>query len=141
MILFGDDAELKQNGNIYTASYFAPLNHYHGRKMIVSNSVPKDMDMGFYIKLESFVPPWKIVNAFKKDEITWDEYKKEYLDFLNKRDRDFAQREMFFIKDVLSVGEDITFCCWEKDAGYCHRRLIVEWLGTKGFEIDKSNIK
>jgi len=126
----------KQKGIIRTASFFNYHDHY-GICVSVANSCP-DNWKDKCDKLASFNPPWELVKGFGEDEIEWGDFKKEYFEYLNTNNLD---EDIEKVKDILYNGQDITLMCWERYAGYCHRRLLAEWLSTHGFDVDKKNIK
>lgn len=127
---------MEKNGQIYTASFFN-REDYNGVCFSAANSYPKGLEYE-YGNLESFKPPWGLVNRFKNDKLTWEEYTEHYIKHLNKVD---TNKDIKTIKNILKSGQDVTLLCWERNTGYCHRRLLADWLSEKGFEIDKKNIK
>jgi len=74
--------------------------------------------------LREFAPPAKLVGAYYRQEITWDDFENQYLQFLRSADiqpkvKEFAER---------CANETITLMCVEADADKCHRRLLAEEL-------------
>lgn len=74
--------------------------------------------------IKDFAPPPKLIGAYKRKEINWEEYEKRYLQFLRspmmlEKVKAFASR---------CVQEKITLACVEEKADFCHRRLLAEEL-------------
>ncbi|MBE2182448.1 MAG: hypothetical protein IAE89_03380 [Anaerolineae bacterium] len=74
-----------------------------------------------------FAPTWKMVMASKQDEITWDEYRRQYTALMRQR---YQANPAAFL-EVLSSAELIV-CCYCKDTHattkHCHRYILVEIL-------------
>jgi len=73
---------------------------------------------------KDFAPPAKLVGAYYRKEISWEEFEKNYLEFLRSEEmkvkvKDFARR---------CTEETITLMCIEDTADKCHRRLLAEEL-------------
>jgi len=111
---------------IHTASYFNMVDHV-GKVYGISSSMPK----GFVPdgRLLSFIPDYKLVRDYKDSVITWQEYEKIYISTMDSVDHedDFG---------VMRGSEPCTLLCWERTVGRCHRRLLGEWLGKLGWEVD-----
>ena len=74
---------------------------------------------------ESALAPTKeILDAYKKKEISWEEYEIRYIDLLQQRAVErTVDRRQFDVPAVL--------LCSEPDAQHCHRRLAAEFLAGK----------
>jgi len=74
-----------------------------------------------------FAPTWKMVMQSKRDEITWDEYRREYTALMRQR---YQANPAAFL-EVLNSAELIV-CCYCKDTHattkHCHRYILVEIL-------------
>ncbi|MBZ0282538.1 MAG: hypothetical protein K8L97_17495 [Anaerolineae bacterium] len=74
-----------------------------------------------------FAPTWKMVMQSKRDEITWDEYRRQYTDLMRQR---YQAHPSAFL-EALSSNELIV-CCYCKDTyattKHCHRYILVEIL-------------
>jgi uncharacterized protein (DUF488 family) len=73
-----------------------------------------------YYHLEDLAPTKEILNAYKKNEITWQSYEDKYLDLIVQRNI-----ERIVSKDLMDRG---CLLCSEHEPHFCHRRLIVEYL-------------
>ena len=67
-----------------------------------------------------FAPTKEILNGYKNERITWEEYEKQYLNLLEDRK----------IIDRLSNADfdKVCFLCAEPTPENCHRRLLAEYL-------------
>lgn len=74
-----------------------------------------------YIHDQALAPTDDILKAYKKKEMTWDEYEKRYLDLLSNRKIESR------IDDILA-DEVTCFLCSEDKPHNCHRRLLAEYL-------------
>ncbi|MFZ2192856.1 MAG: DUF488 family protein [Candidatus Moraniibacteriota bacterium] len=73
---------------------------------------------------KDFAPPEKLVGAYYRKEILWEEFERKYFEFLRSdkikpKVEDFAKR---------CIEEVITLMCIEDTADKCHRRLLAEEL-------------
>lgn len=77
------------------------------------------------------VSPTKSI-LFAKDQ-TQEEYIRRY------KSEVLAQQDMCqFLKTVemVSCGQDVALCCYEKPGDFCHRHILAEWIKEKtGIEI------
>lgn len=67
-----------------------------------------------------FAPTQDMLKAYRRGDMTWDEYEEEYISLLGSRD----------VKNKVKV-EDLDhrcFLCSEHSPEYCHRRLLAEYL-------------
>ncbi len=73
-----------------------------------------------YIHMPDWAPTKEILNAYKKNTITWDSYEDKFLNLMARRsiERDVDQR-------ILEQG---CLLCSEHEPHHCHRRLVVEYL-------------
>jgi uncharacterized protein YeaO (DUF488 family) len=76
-------------------------------------------------------PTWDMVMAFKKGKITWDYYRRKYLNLLIER---YKTRKKEFI-DLIEQAKvkDIVLLCYCKDERFCHRTLAKEFLENLNF--------
>ena len=117
---------------IHTACFFKSDFHKGILYSIANTSPPYIMDK-IAGTVPVLVPPKSIVFDYKEKRIDWDEYVKLYNEFLNKIITDVE------LKDFTIFNQECTLLCWEHTTEFCHRRLAVEWLATKGFEIGDIN--
>lgn len=73
---------------------------------------------------KEFAPPSKLVGAYYRKEISWEEFEKKYLEFLQSEEIK-SQVEAFAKR---CTEETITLMCIEDTADKCHRRLLAEEL-------------
>jgi uncharacterized protein (DUF488 family) len=68
----------------------------------------------------NFAPTKELLSRYRKKEISWDEYTKEYLHLLDKR----------HIKEATNFESLNRSCllCSEHSPEQCHRRLLAEYL-------------
>jgi len=77
-----------------------------------------------YLQEPLLAPTQDILDAYKKDKGSWDEYERRFLQLLADRRIEAALRPSLF--DVPTV-----LLCSEHTAEHCHRRLVLEYLNTK----------
>ncbi len=74
-----------------------------------------------------FAPPWKLVMASKRGEITWEEYTERYRALLWERYRDNPQ----IFRTLLNTKNPV-LCCYCKDTHtttrHCHRYLLLDFV-------------
>ena len=71
-----------------------------------------------------FAPPAKLVWAYYRKEISWEEYEKKYLEFL--RSKELIEKVISFAKRC--IEEIIILECIEDTSEKCHRRILAEEL-------------
>lgn len=81
-----------------------------------------------YIYEINFAPTSELLTAYRGNDLTWDEYAKKYLHLLKKR-----KVEKLFSKDELHGS---CLLCSEYLPHHCHRRLLAEYLKSKGLISD-----
>ena len=87
-------------------------------KYSVANTSPKKMSVG---KITELIPPWDLVDYYKKGIIDENVYIKVYM----------KQLEDLGVSKILElIPDNSVICCWEK-SGFCHRHLIAEFLGEE----------
>jgi uncharacterized protein (DUF488 family) len=78
-----------------------------------------------YIEMRSCTPTDELLNNLKNEEITWSEYKKQYLKLL--KEQKVVEK---FSKKILSRA---CLLCAEPEPDYCHRKLLADYL-SKNFD-------
>ncbi|MBT2760454.1 DUF488 domain-containing protein [Paenibacillus sp. ISL-20] len=78
-------------------------------------------------------PTDDILSAYKKKQMTWDEYEKQYVGLLEKRKIESR------IDEILT-DEVTCFLCSEDKPHHCHRRLLAEYLHHHKREIKVSHL-
>lgn len=120
---------------LHTISLFSPLKTDKERIRISVISRPT-LDDGVTIDerikegvthhewIKDFSPPLKLIGAYKRKEIDWEEYERKYLEFL--RSPQMSEKVKAFA--LRCVRGKITLSCVEEKAEHCHRRLLAEEL-------------
>ncbi len=75
-----------------------------------------------YIHNTNYAPTKDILDNYKKNKITWEEYENLYLKLIEKR-----KIENIFLKDAMKYT-NVCLLCSEPTAQNCHRRLLAEYL-------------
>lgn len=73
--------------------------------------------------IPTFGPSPKLLVDFFKDRISWDEYKRRYLEEIRSNPKVVAQMKIFA---KLALEYNITFLCVEENADDCHRKFFAE---------------
>lgn len=73
-----------------------------------------------YIHVKELTPTKDILDAYKKNIITWDTYADKFLNLMSQRNI-----ERSIDRSILENG---CLLCSEHQPHYCHRRLVVEYL-------------
>ncbi|MCW7551610.1 DUF488 domain-containing protein [Endozoicomonas gorgoniicola] len=73
-----------------------------------------------YHHAPELAPTKEILNAYKKQEITWQSYEDSFLNLMSQRNI-----EKNINKNILKNG---CLLCSEHEPHFCHRRLVVEYL-------------
>jgi uncharacterized protein (DUF488 family) len=85
-----------------------------------------------YIHVLDFAPTDDILSAYKKKEITWDEYESRFRELIGAR----------HIENVLTIPELDKACllCSEAQPHHCHRRLVAEYLQAKFVDLHVNHL-
>lgn len=74
-----------------------------------------------YVHDTNLAPTADILEAYKKKQMSWSEYEKQYMNLLERRK---IQSQMQSI-----IGDGVPcFLCSEDKPHHCHRRLLAEYL-------------
>ena len=121
-----------------SAEHFFNLLRNNGVKQLVdiriSNSsqlagFAKGKDLEFFVKeichipyrhIADFAPSKELLDQWHKQEVTWKEYEKIYIQLL--KDRDILR------KYGIKAFDSSCFLCSEDTPEQCHRRLLAEYL-------------
>lgn len=76
-----------------------------------------------------FAPTKEILDAYKKNKITWDEYVEQYEPLIEKR-----KAVQLFLK-LFSKYENVCLLCSEPTPEQCHRRLFAEMVQKEDLSI------
>ena len=109
-----------------TASWFDT--NKRGCVIGISVSVPKGIK---YDKLmPNLYPSWELVQDWKRGKIDWPTYREQYLTILRARWNDGLNEE------IMSLPNDVTLCCWERDPEHCHRSIVAEVISKVRPELE-----
>ena len=69
-----------------------------------------------------FAPPLKLIGAYYRQEINWEQFSEKYLEYIRKN---------YMVPEVRTLArealrKDITLLCIESTPKKCHRRLLTE---------------
>lgn len=78
-----------------------------------------------YIHNTIYAPTKDILDRYKKNMISWQDYEIQYKTLIKNRNV-----EKQFLKDIYYF-ENVCLLCSENAAQYCHRRLLAEYLKDK----------
>lgn len=73
-----------------------------------------------YVHVKELAPTKEILDAYKKNNISWESYEDKFLNLIAQR-----HIERSINKDLLDNG---CLLCSEHKPHHCHRRLVVEYL-------------
>lgn len=76
-----------------------------------------------YLHEPDFAPTKDILKAYRDKEINWNEYEEKFLKLISERQIE----KIFLPKDL----HNSCLLCSEVTSDNCHRRLVVEYLGSK----------
>ena len=82
-----------------------------------------------YVHEPLLAPNREILNAYKKDKGSWQDYEEQFLQLMaDRRVEEAIDRQLFSVPSVL--------LCSEKTADHCHRRLVCEYLNRKWKDLE-----
>ena len=116
---------------LYTKCIFLPVAPEDGLRVSVMSRHtladgktpdPRITSSSFDRKMTSLAPPDKLVGAYYRGEVSWEEYAKQYEDHLHIPDN------RLFLSNIArqALIQDITLLCVEDTPDKCHRRLLAE---------------
>ena len=79
-----------------------------------------------YNHIVDFAPTKNLLDRWHKQDVTWPEYIKEYIEMLDNRD--------IIKKYGVKQFEKACFLCSEESPEICHRRLLVEYMQRHSLE-------
>jgi hypothetical protein len=107
------------------ASYFFSNKLNKEQRLIsISTSIPKNIKniLPNIITYKPLCPTWKMVQDYKKQIISKEEYTRIYIGcFLDNLDAAKVYQEL---------GNDAILICWERPNKFCHRHIVAEWLSN-----------
>jgi uncharacterized protein YeaO (DUF488 family) len=74
-------------------------------------------------------PSTDLLNRYKSGTVTWDDYRKEYLEQM--RESATAQKQIVILTNLVLRGQDIVLMCYEPRGENCHRHLLVDLVLNK----------
>ena len=77
-----------------------------------------------YLHMPEAAPTKELMDAYKKKEIAWEEYRSRFHDLMRSRSLEGKFDKEFF-------REKAVLLCSEHNATHCHRRLVAEYLRDK----------
>ncbi len=77
-------------------------------------------------KCSMLFPSEELLTGFKNGVISEEEYKENFLNYLESLDVD----------NCYKVFNGCVFVCYEKE-GFCHRHLISKWLRKNGYDCEE----
>lgn len=81
-----------------------------------------------YIHLPELAPTQELLDAYRKKEITWQDYETNFLDLMKQRD--IANK---LNKEIIDEG---CLLCSEDKPTFCHRRLVAEYLASHWGDVE-----
>lgn len=86
-----------------------------------------------YEHREELAPTESLLDDWRDDVISWEEYEKHFFQLLEERRvEDELREDNFKEKSVL--------LCSEHDPEHCHRRLVVEYLDERWGDVDITHL-
>ena len=81
-----------------------------------------------YVHESLFAPTQEMLDSYKKQKGSWEEYARRFLDLMRERAvQRTMDRSLFAVPSVL--------LCSEETSEHCHRRLVIEYLNENWGEI------
>lgn len=87
-----------------------------------------------YLHYVEYAPTKDILTGYKKKDISWHEYEKQYASLMEKRGNHTRFSNEF------SDYDTICLLCSEPEPDHCHRRLIAEMIQSANPDIDLIHI-
>jgi len=81
-----------------------------------------------YIHIVELAPTREILDAYKKKQITWFEYEKEFLTLLEQRRPQLTEE--------IDNLDQVCLLCSEEFSHQCHRRLVAEYIQKVNPEVN-----
>lgn len=76
-----------------------------------------------YVHMPALAPTPEILDAFKKQKGSWEEYERQFLQLMAERQIETVlRRDLFHVPTVL--------LCSEPTVEHCHRRLVLDYLDS-----------
>ena len=120
--------------DIYTG-YYSQMKKYRQMGMIpvsIAYLTPQWYDGEVCFEL---APSRTLLKRWKQGEITEEEYKEQYTQFL---DNDVQWSKVWKKLKQISTkykNSDLVLCCFEKSEDFCHRHVLAEYLTDTGIDV------
>lgn len=86
-----------------------------------------------YIHEPLLAPTQEMLDAYKKEKGSWDDYERRFLALMgNRKIESQIEQALFSVPSVL--------LCSEPTAEHCHRRLVVEYLQRKWQNLQSTHL-
>ncbi|HEY8945996.1 MAG TPA: DUF488 domain-containing protein [Polyangiaceae bacterium] len=85
-----------------------------------------------YLHLPEFAPTQELLDEYKRDGGTWDDYARKFLCLLESR-----RVEAHVSRGVL---DGACLLCSEPEPHHCHRRLVAEYLSQKWGDVEIAHL-
>ena len=82
-----------------------------------------------YVHQPLLAPSKEILAGFRKKQITWEDYERQFLELL-------AERKIEAALDKAAFAVPAVLLCSEPTPEHCHRRLVAEYLREKWGDVD-----
>lgn len=76
---------------------------------------------------KELMPSWDLIEGYKSGEISWKQYRKEYIRQLKNLD----------VKEFYNRLNGKVLLCWENEGKHCHRHIIREWFNRNGYSCEE----
>ena len=112
-------------------SILLPKDSEDGVRVCVMNSIHPEYEFDMW--LPCLAPSRELVEKYVINEtISWEEFEVEYVK--EQKESASASEALKALKYLIEVageaGKDVTLLCFEEEIEKCHRKLIVENLGS-----------
>lgn len=75
-------------------------------------------------------PPWDLVEAYKKKEVTQNQYISRYNQMLSTIDVHDTYNKLHRL-----YGDNIMLLCYEPSDQFCHRHIVAGWFRENEYEV------
>ena len=85
----------------------------------------------FDLHIKELAPAPSLVGKYYRKELDFDEYRKNYLRYLQEDIRDKVVDLIIF-----STKIDVTLLCIEESSEFCHRKILLEYASKLASELE-----
>lgn len=112
---------------------------YPGEKYAVSHTLPRGKN---YKKVQYLTPPWKLIMAWKQQEISQDQFVQQYMQLLegschcyrSRQEPHQVRQHLEAIKAEVENGRDIVLASWEPPGEFSYRQVLARYLVSLGLD-------